>query len=128
MKHVDNQILEGFFIDVQRYTANFLIENTLQRIVIKLDDEVSRKIMRGLLDYSFEFIPSTEDDFIQISLGSYYLNAQYVEQGGEFTFEDFKKMLYRNAYLDDLDVKETSKKALFKQSLDYGFAYLRLSK
>ena len=128
MEHVSNQMLAGFFQDVQRYTANFLGGNSLSKIVIKLENDVDKKMMKGLLNYSFEFIPSNLDNFVEIAFGRAYLTAEYVSSGGEFTFEDFIAMLYKSASIDDKEAIKSIKKALFKESLDYGLAYLRLSK
>ena len=126
MNTKSTQIYAGFFLDVGRYTFDYLFDNDKSEIRILLSSEQEKKIMKTLLSKCS--IPTNGEDsnVVLISIEDYGLSATYVDEEYDLDFKDYIKMLYSYADKDDKKVSEFVEKRLFKESLDYGFRRIGL--
>ena len=113
--------LAGFFLDIGRYTFDYLFDNDKSKVRILLSNDNEKKVMKTLLERCEIPTSNSLSDIISISIEDFGLSANYISDEYDMTFTQFIEMLYKYAEKDDQAVKTMVEKRLFKESLDYGF-------
>lgn len=116
--------LKGFYLDVSRYTYNYLDDSRLDNLVIKLANKDEKRIFKALIKNSFLIVNEKETDAVMFDICELGVRVRFIESDKGETYIDFVNMLYHYADTEDSRLVNLTEKRLFRESLDYGFNYL----
>ena len=120
--------ITGFYLDVVRYSFNYLFDNEIDDLRIYLDTESEKKIITNIQRHCFRkrVKPKEDDNVVVLTLDNDGLSLSYTKGDYDLTFNQYIDLLYNYADKDDLKVTQFVQKRLFKESLDYGFKRIGL--
>ena len=119
-----NNELKEFYLDIARYTFDYLFENRETSFVIKLSSNKERRRFKAIMDNAFIFVESNETSCVLIYVDKVGICARYVEGSEGESYDDFVNMLYRFADREDSTLTHVTTKRLFTESLRNGFKYI----
>lgn len=125
MDQLHEQKMKGFYLDVARYTFNYLFDLGEQSIVVRCSHKEAREL-KTIFHANKLILESRSEHFINIILKYDNFVFEEVESQKAILYEDLKVAIYRIAHKEDKEISLMTQKRLFSQSLDYGFKNLRL--
>lgn len=121
-------LLKGFYLDVSRYSFNYLSDNHLDSLIIKLDSEKERTIFKSLMKNSFNTDSELENKAVMLYIDVKGTCLKYIDSNEGMSLKEFIDILYRYADREDSSISKLTQKRLFKESLDFGLNSIGYSK
>lgn len=121
----NKNLMNGFYLDVARYTFDYLFESRRKSVIISLNDSKEKRIMGRLLEKCFYQNKSSKLDCVEFTMFELGIKGEYVNKEATLTFVEYVDALMRYARDEDSKVFKYTRKRLFQESLNYGFNRLK---
>ena len=112
--------VDEFYLDVARYTFNYLSESDKNSLVVKLCNMNEKRKLDFLIRKVFQFAESEPTSSVLIYADKTGLCARYVESDEGESYDDFVNMLYMFADREDSTLTHLTTKRLFTENLRNG--------
>lgn len=113
--------MNGFYLDVARYTFNYLFETRRKSFVISLQTKKEMKAMKLLLKNCFYQRGIFTKSYVELKMFELGVKGEYVDECKSITFDEYKEILSRYAKSEDFTISSYTRKKLFQDNLNGGF-------
>lgn len=120
--------LEDFYLDVSRYTFDYLFDNELKSFNIQLYTKLDKRIMSSLFRNSFIPIKSKRTNYVSLKITPEGIKGTYVSESESISLDDYIRILFKYAKKEDKKIEHLTQRKLFQNIIRNGFANLGLQK
>lgn len=123
-----NSNLNEFYLDVSRYTFDYLFDIGKRSFVIELNSKSERKMMSSLFRHAFISEGLKKSNYLLLKLSQEGIVATYINQKDGISFEEYVGILYSYAKQEDKKIEHLTQSKLFENIIKSGFSTLGLRK
>ncbi len=123
-----NSNLNEFYLDVSRYTFDYLFDIGKRSFIIELNSKNERKMMSSLFRHAFISEGAKRSDHIMLKMSQEGITASYVDKKDGISFEEYVRILFSYAKQEDKKIEHLTQSKLFENIIESGFSNLGLRK
>ena len=117
-----------FYLDLRRYTFDYLFDNEQNQLVIHLETSNDKRIMSSLLKHVFSVTNDNNSDYLLIKFSIKGLMASFVSEQDSITFIEYLKLVYKYAIEEDKKIEHLTHSKIFENIIKSGFSRLGIRK
>ena len=119
-----NSIRKEFYLDVSRYTFDYLFDIGKKSMVVHLNNKLERKVMSTLMKNCFLGFSIKKTNYVLLRLCSDGIKASYISEKASVSMDEFICILFDYAKMEDKKIEHMTQSKVFTNIISKGFISL----